>query len=98
VITTEQIGQAALDMHRKRRAVEKWMHDEATQLRLVTAGQAPMWEEYKAAERVLADLLNETTREVAAGLTDADNPRCFCPDCGADLGYFYSNRIRMERR
>jgi hypothetical protein len=29
---------------------------------------------------------------------EADNPRCFCPDCGADLGYFYSNRIRMERR
>lgn len=27
----------------------------------------------------------------------ADNPRCFCPDCGADLGSFYSNRIRMER-
>jgi hypothetical protein len=26
-----------------------------------------------------------------------DNPRCFCPDCGADLGNFYSNRIRMER-
>jgi len=26
-----------------------------------------------------------------------DNPRCFCPDCGADLGRFYSNRIRMER-
>ena len=27
-----------------------------------------------------------------------DNPRCFCPDCGADLGSFYSNRIRMERK
>jgi hypothetical protein len=27
-----------------------------------------------------------------------DNPRCFCPDCGADLGSFYSNRIQMERR
>jgi hypothetical protein len=27
----------------------------------------------------------------------ADNPRCFCPDCGADLGNFYSNRIQMER-
>ena len=27
-----------------------------------------------------------------------DNPRCFCPDCGADLGNFYSNRIQMERR
>ena len=26
-----------------------------------------------------------------------DNPRCFCPDCGADLGNFYSNRIQMER-
>ena len=26
-----------------------------------------------------------------------DNPRCFCPDCGADLGDFYSNRIRMVR-
>ena len=25
-----------------------------------------------------------------------DNPRCFCPDCGADLGNFYSNRIQME--
>ncbi len=25
-----------------------------------------------------------------------DNPRCFCPDCGADLGSFYSNRIQME--
>lgn len=24
------------------------------------------------------------------------NPRCYCPDCGADLGWFYSNRIRME--
>jgi hypothetical protein len=28
----------------------------------------------------------------------AGNPRCFCPDCGADLGNFYSNRIQMERR
>jgi hypothetical protein len=64
VITAEQIGRVALDMHRKRRAVEKWMHDEATQLRLVMAGQAPMWGEYKAAERVLTDLLNEATREV----------------------------------
>ena len=27
----------------------------------------------------------------------AGNPRCFCPDCGADLGNFYSNRIQMER-
>jgi len=27
-----------------------------------------------------------------------DNPRCFFPDCGADLGSFYSNRIRMERK
>jgi hypothetical protein len=26
-----------------------------------------------------------------------DNPRCFCPDCGADLGSFYSNRIVMRR-
>jgi len=26
-----------------------------------------------------------------------NNPRCFCPDCGADLGNFYSNRIQMER-
>jgi hypothetical protein len=38
------------------------------------------------------------SRNNRRGLTDADNPRCFCPDCGADLGYFYSNRIRMERR
>ena len=64
MITAEQIGQAALEMHRKRRAVEKWMHDEATQLRLVMAGQAPMWSEYKAAERVLTNLLDEATREV----------------------------------
>jgi hypothetical protein len=28
---------------------------------------------------------------------EKDNPRCFCPDCGADLGNFYSNRIQMER-
>lgn len=26
-----------------------------------------------------------------------DNPRCFCPDCNADLGDFYSNRIVMKR-
>ena len=26
------------------------------------------------------------------------NPQYFCPDCGADLGKFYSNRIRMEPR
>lgn len=25
-----------------------------------------------------------------------DNPRCFCPDCNADLGNFYSNRITMK--
>lgn len=24
-----------------------------------------------------------------------DNPRCYCPDCGADLGHFYNNRIHM---
>ena len=27
----------------------------------------------------------------------AENPNCFCPDCGADLGFFYNNRIRMVR-
>src|ERR1700758_516950 len=27
-----------------------------------------------------------------------DNPRCYCPDCGADLGSFYSNRIVMRPR
>ena len=27
----------------------------------------------------------------------ADNPRVFCPDCGADLGNFYSNRLDLRR-
>lgn len=26
-----------------------------------------------------------------------DNPRMFCPDCSADLGNFYSNRVHMVR-
>lgn len=30
-------------------------------------------------------------------LSTGDNPRCFCPDCGADLGRFCSNRIDMRR-
>lgn len=25
-----------------------------------------------------------------------ENPRCYCPNCNAYLGHFYSNRIRME--
>jgi hypothetical protein len=32
------------------------------------------------------------------GMELEDNPRCFCPDCGADLGDFYSNRIEMRRK
>ena len=27
-----------------------------------------------------------------------DNPRCFCPDCGADLGDFYCNRIVIKEK
>jgi hypothetical protein len=26
-----------------------------------------------------------------------DNPRCYCPDCGADMGFFYNNRIVLKR-
>ena len=35
--------------------------------------------------------------DVAGRIEQSDNPRMFCPECDADLGRFYSNRIRMVR-
>ena len=45
------------------------------------------------------DYRREVYYELRKTLRDTphpDNPRCFCPDCGADLGRFYSDRIRMS--
>jgi hypothetical protein len=48
---------------------------------------------------VVAAAYRERELERAVALRAVkDNPRCFCPDCGADLGSFYSNRIQMERK
>jgi hypothetical protein len=47
----------------------------------------------------IAAAYREAEREKRSPMAPSheDNPRCFCPDCGADLGNFYSNRIQMER-
>ena len=41
------------------------------------------------------DVLKKVYPELEAHPIPIDNPRCWCPDCGADLGWFYSNRLMM---
>ena len=45
----------------------------------------------------LALTLLDATKHARTELRDNENPRGFCPDCGADVGNFYSNRIRWKR-
>jgi hypothetical protein len=58
------------------------------------AGEISKWADRKIGEREALRI----ALEGAQGMVSVrDNPRGFCPHCHADLGTFYSNRIRWEK-
>lgn len=79
-------------LEKRLRAAEESMREQAALS--IDVPKAPHGE--CAGESCLSCRLAMAQMKIRA-LSTGDNPRCFCPDCGADLGRFCSNRIDMRR-